>query len=185
MAPRKQSTPKQDDAAKNADKKGTRERKQYAPVSLDLLKPQKVTKEEKVTVLPGRERSEEQKAVDAAVKDIAYDNINAGLPKQFRDMPVLKYTLPAAQAETVKFMIQKAGNFLNCKIKFGRAAWDENGNEVVTFAAIPRDPKQWTDAVPVGETSETTAETPAETPAESTGETSGETLTDPSAFMTD
>lgn len=149
MAPRKNTT-KSDTGA--AEKK-TRERKEYAPVSLDALKPVKVTKEEKVQVLPGRERSEEQKAVDAAVKDLAYDYLNAGAPKAFRDMPILKYTLPTAQAETVRFMIQKAGNLLNCKIKFGRPAWDE-GNEVVTFAAIPRDASQWTDTPPAEESSE-------------------------------
>lgn len=175
MAPRKQNTPSTSTTPKPDGDKGKRERKTYAPVSLADLKPRKVTKEEKVTVLPGRERSDEQKAVDATVKDLAYDYLAAGSPKVFRDMPVVAYTLPTEQAETIKFMIQKACNLLNCKPKFGRAAWDD-GQEVVTFCAIPRDPSQWTDK-PVAD------ETPAETPTETSANTDETAKTDPSTFF--
>lgn len=149
MPPRnKPTTPKSSDKPTGAK----RERKQYAEVSLTDLNPVKVTKEEKATVLPGRERSEAQKAVDKTVRENVYDNIKAGLPKDFRDMEVVKYTLPTQQAETIKFMIGKACNLLNCKPKFGRPAWDD-GKEVVTFAAIPRDPAQWTDKPETAEVS--------------------------------
>lgn len=139
MAPRKQLNNPKPDGEKKA-----REKKTYAPVSLADLKPVKLSAKDKVTVIPGRERSEEQKAVDAVVKDLAFDYLSAGSPKQFRDMPVVSYTLPTEQAATVRFMVQKACNLLNCKPKFGRQAWD-NGNEVVSFCAIPRDPSQWAD----------------------------------------
>lgn len=141
MPARKQNAPT---TPKSTDGEKKRVAKTYAPVNLDELKPRKVTKEEKVTVIPGRERSDAQKAVDVVVKENAYDYLHAGSPKAFRDMPVVAYTLPGPQAETVKFMIQKACNLLNCKPKFGRPAW-EGGLEVVTFCAIPRVPSQWTD----------------------------------------
>lgn len=144
MTPRKPAGTPNTPKPKDAGKKAERVQKQYAPVSLADLKPREVTKEEKTTVLPGRERSPEQKAVDATVRDLAYKYLRAGSPKVFRDMPVVAYTLPTAQAETVRFMLQKACNLLNCKPKFGRAAWD-NGDEVVTFCPLPRDPSQWVD----------------------------------------
>lgn len=174
MVARKPNTP----AAPKTDAKETtkREPKQYAKVSLSDLKPVKVTKEDKVTVLPGRERSEEQKAVDATVKDLAYEYLKAGSPKNFRDMPVVSYTLPTDQATTVKFMVQKACNLLNCKPKFGRQAWD-NGLEVVSFCPIPRDPSQWQDKPVEDKPVEKTAD---ETPKESEN---GTPRTDPSSFM--
>ena len=135
------STPKPTEQ-KTDDKK--RVQKQYAPVSLADLKPVKLAAKDKVTVIPGRERSAEQKAVDATVRELAFEYLAAGSPKQFRDMPVVSYTLPTDQAATVRFMLNKACNLLNCKPKFGRQAWDE-GNEVVSFCPIPRDPSQWTD----------------------------------------
>jgi hypothetical protein len=175
MAPRKQTntpnTPKPD------GEKKTRVQKTYVPVSLADLKPVKLAAKDKVTVIPGRERSDEQKAVDATVKDLAFEYLAAGSPKQFRDMPVVSYTLPTDQATTVRFMIQKACNLLNCKPKFGRQAWD-NGNEVVSFCAIPRDASQWTDKPKNDETP--ADETPAETPADNTP-----ALTDPSTFAGD
>lgn len=131
------------------DEKKPRVQREYAPVSLADLKPVKLAAADKVTVIPGRERSDEQKAVDAVVKDLAFEYLAAGSPKQFRDMPVVSYTLPTDQAATVRFMIQKACNLLNCKPKFGRDAWDD-GKQVVSFCAIPRDPSQWTDK-PVGD----------------------------------
>jgi hypothetical protein len=188
MATRKQSnTPKQDE--KTGDKKA-RVQKEYAPVSLDMLKPVKLAAKDKVTVLPGRERSEEQKAVDATVKDLAFEYLAAGSPKQFRDMPVVSYTLPTGQATTVRFMISKACNLLNCKAKFGRQAWDPNGNEVVSFCALPRDPSQWTDKPKSDEpkSDEPKSDEPsAETPAETAGENAKNppTRTDPSEFAND
>lgn len=146
MAPRKPNTPKSSDTSATSNG-AKRERKQYAEVNLSDLKPVEVTKQEKATVLPGRERSEAQKAVDGTVRDVVMANIANGLPKQFRDMKVIKYTLPTEQAETVRFMIGKACTYLNAKPKFGKAAWD-NGMEVVTFSAVPRDASQWTDKVP-------------------------------------
>ena len=178
MAPRKQSNSTPKTPGTDGDKK-KRETKTYAPVSLSDLKPVKLAAKDKVTVLPGRERSDEQKAVDAVVKDLAFEYLDAGAPKQFRDMPVVSYTLPTEQAATVRFMINKACNLLNCKPKFGRQAWD-NGNEVVSFCAIPRDPSQWTDKPKNDETP--ADETPAETPAD---ETPTESKTDPSEFMSD
>lgn len=138
---------RQTPANKTADKKTDgkkREAKVYAPVDMSLLKARDVTKEEKVTVLPGRERTKEQKVVDGDVRDAAFKMIAAGMPKDFRDMPVKAYTIPPAVTETVKFMVNKACHHLNCLPKWGRPAWD-GGNEVITFAAIPRDPSQWTD----------------------------------------
>ena len=178
MTPRKPTTPK----PPTGDKK--REKKTYAPVALADLKPRKVTKEEKVTVLPGRERSDEQKAVDTVVKENAYDFLAAGSPKIFRDMPVVAYTLPTEQAETVKFMIQKACNLLNCKPKFGRPAW-ENGLEVVTFCAIPREPSQWTDKPVAVNTDETKADGEKTADAEKTATPADAPKTDPAEFMKD
>jgi hypothetical protein len=145
MAPRQQASKAASKMPETKiDTKKGRAKKEYAPVSLSQLKPVKLTPKDKVTVIPGRERSEEQKAVDATVKDIAIEYLDAGSPKDFRDMPVVSYTLPPDQAATVRFMIGKACNLLNCKPKFGRQAWDD-GNEVVSFCAIPREPSQWTD----------------------------------------
>lgn len=179
MAPRKNAG--RTTGAQQTEKK--RERKQYAAVSLDMLKPEPVTKEEKVTVLPGRERSDEQKAVDKAVSDLAYKYLDAGSPKQFRDMPAIKYTLPPAQAETVRFMLGKACNLLNCKPKFGRAAWDGEGNEVVTFAAIPRDPSQWKDNHDAVKSEEDATKSEPENADKSEPGTEGESRTDPSDFL--
>lgn len=173
MAPRK-NTPKPSTSTNTTG--GKRERKQYAEVSLTDLKPVKVTKQEKATVLPGRERTEAQKAVDKTVREIVEANIANNLPKQFRDMEVVKYTLPTEQAETVRFMIGKACTYLNCKPKFGKPAW-EDGLEVIAFSAVPRDPSQWTDK-PVGETEEKTEEKTEG----STEESSATPKTDPSEF---
>lgn len=181
MAPRKQNTP---NTPKTTDGEKKRVAKTYAPVDLADLNPRKVTKEEKVTVIPGRERSDAQKAVDVVVKENAYDYLNAGSPKAFRDMPVVAYTLPTAQAETVKFMIQKACNLLNCKPKFGRPAW-EGGLEVVTFCAIPRVPSQWTDTTETATEDKTAdGEKTAEAPKPAAPKPVAP-KTDPAEFMKD
>jgi hypothetical protein len=191
MAPRNQSKTNANTPKTGSEKKKTRVQKTYAPVSLTDLKPVKLAAADKVTVIPGRERSAEQKAVDATVKDLAFEYLAAGSPKQFRDMPVVSYTLPTEQAATVRFMVQKACNLLNCKPKFGRQAWD-GGNEVVSFCAIPRDAAQWTDkpssdpiteAAAAAVAAEAENEEPAEPEKTDDKPADLPKKTDPSAFM--
>lgn len=134
-------------AADKANEKKSRKprvQKTYAPVSLGEIKATEVSKELETKVIPGRERSAEQKYIDGLVVDLVRANIKAGLPSAFRDMPKKAITVPPAQAETVRFMLGKAGTHLNARIKLGRPTGDD-GKEIVSFSAIPRDPNQWVD----------------------------------------
>jgi hypothetical protein len=182
MTARKQATASTPN--KPSGEKKPRTPKKYPPVALAELKPVKMAAADKITVIPGRERSAEQKAVDETVKEVAFEYLAAGSPKLFRDMPVVNYTLPTDKATTVRFMIGKACNLLNCKPKFGRQAWDTEGNEVVSFCAIPRDASQWTDKPKTDELSED-EKNEATANASDADRPEGQRRTDPSEFAGD
>lgn len=149
QAPAKPSTPGKPTTpgkpAENSDGKAKRVRKTYAPIPTAALKAQPVPKSAELLILPGRERTDEQRVVDNEVKRIVLEWIEAGQPKSFRDMPKGLYELPPAQAETIRFMLNKAANYLNAKLRYGKPAYGAGGTEVVTFAALPRKISQWVD----------------------------------------
>lgn len=161
---------------------GGKQKKEYAEVPMESLVARRITKIEKAEVIPGRERTDAQKLVDKEIRSLAFDYVAAGQPKNFFDMPVSSYTVPTEQVETIKFMVGKACSLLNCKPRWGRPT-ESDGNEVVTFAAIPRDPSQWTDKPedePVNDSGEKSGDDAGEKPADD----AGEKRTDPQEFLT-
>jgi hypothetical protein len=117
------------------------EKRVRKPLELDLgglvvktvTDPQEMAKKRRV-----RERSPEQKRLDAMVEAAWQAWKDKGQPTEWPKMPGVSVTIPEAKHETLLAGIRKAGQFYDLRVRFGRPIKDGSGNVEVVFVVTDK-----------------------------------------------
>lgn len=132
--------PKAAPAAPKAETK-PEEKRTRKPLELDLsgLVVEAVTdRQEMAKARQVRERTPEQKRLDAMVEAAWKAWEEAGKPTDWPKMPGVRLTISEAKHESLVAGIRKAGQFWDLKVRFGRPIKDGNGNVQIVFVAMTR-----------------------------------------------
>ena len=109
-----------------------------------ITAPLTVTAAESAEAAPTRERerSAEQRAMDAVIPRIHKAWNDAGSPAAWAKLPKAKYPVAPDKADALRYLIRKAGEFHGVRIRFGDSGVrDANGNELVIFAVVNKRPR--------------------------------------------
>ena len=115
-----------------------------APVAVDYLsldfisKPQSVSDAEAAASAPKRTRSEKQLAMDKIVERLHGDWIAKGKPAKWADLPKGRYPVPPHVVTDLRKLIDRSGDFLNLRIRYGTPTRTADGREVVIFAVMDK-----------------------------------------------
>lgn len=108
-------------------------------LTLDFVNaPQMVTREEAAAATPKRARNEMQLAMDKIVSRLHADWVKAGKPNLWLDLPKGKYPVPVAQVDDLTKLINRAGEFLSVRIRYGNPVKLPDNRQMVTFAVLDK-----------------------------------------------
>lgn len=87
------------------------------------------------------ERSDEQRQVDAHVKDAHESWVIAGRPKAFNDMPRKRYFMKPDDVDTVKFMLRRAARLHGVAVRIAAPKAHKRGQVMLYWAATDPTPR--------------------------------------------
>lgn len=103
-----------------------------------LAAPQLASETEVRQTAPQRERSEVQRTMDAVIPKAHAAWIQAGKPSQWGKLPVVTYRVPPEKVDGLKYLVRRAADFHGVRARFGSAARDASGMEIVAFAVMDK-----------------------------------------------
>ena len=108
-------------------------------LTLDFVSaPQMVTREQAAAATPKRARNEMQLAMDKIVGRLHGDWVRAGKPSLWLDLPKGSYPVPVAQVADLTKLIDRAGDFLSVRIRYGNPVKLPDNRQMVTFAVLDK-----------------------------------------------
>lgn len=112
-------------------------RKEIA-IPLTILDSYETVPDTEYVPLAGRDRDAQQVKVDAHVRQLHQDWIDAGKPVKATEGPRGRYLIPADQVDGVRILLRRAGDFTGLRVQVAPAVKHISGNMSVQFRVTDR-----------------------------------------------